>query len=382
MNIESIRKVIIVFSALLIGVVICVSVWFFLREYNAMDLQEQNQQSVLTISQDANNEISKPNRRAPITREEKVAQQSRKKFKFILSEEQLAKPHFQKMFEVMDSPEYAELSSFPSMHEWKDLLESKGFPVTRGYPGLFTNHPPFMSLEDYEPIVRHGLAELFLAADPVDMTDPEAAVAHRLEIFSKLNNVVAEGQAWFMERFGDDWVEIIRPREGMENNPAVIWVADIQQNAASIVAAAEQTRGDALEASAPSWDMSDVVESPSASHSETEVPTTPDTSGSVPMTDAEIEAAIEKSLTPQLPDTPTAKSPDTPGNLQSNLENTLKSRFSSERFERAMSTLEQYGPEEGLRRLRENDPEVAKQIEQHRNRSRSLDSDKSEEVSQ
>ena len=61
------------------------------------------------------------------------------------------------------------------------------------------------------------------------------------------------------------------------------------------------------------------------------------------------------------------------------LEATLKEHLSTEQFERAMSNLDRYGPEEGLRRLRENDPEVAKQIERHRNRSRSEDSDKSEE---
>ena len=56
-------------------------------------------------------------------------------------------------------------------------------------------------------------------------------------------------------------------------------------------------------------------------------------------------------------------------------ETSLKERFSSERFERAMSTLDQYGREEGLRRLKEDDPEVAEQVERHRNRkSRTEDS--------
>jgi hypothetical protein len=57
------------------------------------------------------------------------------------------------------------------------------------------------------------------------------------------------------------------------------------------------------------------------------------------------------------------------------LETTLKERFSSERFERAMSTLDRYGREDGLRRLRNDDPEVAEQVERHRNReSRTEDS--------
>lgn len=50
------------------------------------------------------------------------------------------------------------------------------------------------------------------------------------------------------------------------------------------------------------------------------------------------------------------------------LEVRMKERFSSERFERAMDTLDKYGPEAGLRRLRENDPEIAEQLQRQRNR--------------
>ena len=367
MKTKQLKKVMIVGSVLLIGVVICVSVWFFLREYKGSEIQDQSRQSVPNINKDVNNETAtvappSPDWEGLVTEKEKVAQQSRKMFSSLLSEEQLANPHFQKMLEIMDSPEYAELPSNLSIHEWKDFLESKGRPVTRGNPGLFTKHPPFMSLEDYEPIARLRIAKSFLAQEPVDMTDPKAASNLRAKVLSVLND--AEFR-WYLERFGDDWGEAFRVHEGMENNPAVIWMTDIQQNAESIVAAAETARADALEASAPSWDMSSVSD---ASSGETEVPATVDTSERATMTDTEIMTEIEKSLTPQPPDMPTNKSPDTPGAIQSNLETTLKSQFSSERFKRAMSTLEQYGPQEGLRRLKENDPEVAEQVERHRNR--------------
>ena len=49
------------------------------------------------------------------------------------------------------------------------------------------------------------------------------------------------------------------------------------------------------------------------------------------------------------------------------IETVLREQFTPGRFERAMSTLERYGPEEGLRRLRESDPEIAEQVERHRN---------------
>ncbi len=54
--------------------------------------------------------------------------------------------------------------------------------------------------------------------------------------------------------------------------------------------------------------------------------------------------------------------------IEEDIKTTLSEQFSSERFDRAMSTLERYGAEEGLRRLRENDPEVAERIDRQRNR--------------
>ena len=47
----------------------------------------------------------------------------------------------------------------------------------------------------------------------------------------------------------------------------------------------------------------------------------------------------------------------------SDFENALGQQFSSDRFTRAVNTLNQYGPEVGLRKLRESDPELARDIE-------------------
>ena len=377
MKTKSIKKVMIVGSVLLIGVVICVSVWFFLSEYKVMDTPEQNQQSVPKISKDANNETAKvarpsPDRESLGTRREIVARQSRSLLMSHFSKAQLATPHVQKLLEAMDSPEYAELPSDFSTHEWRDFLESKGVPVTRGNPGIFTEHPPFMSLEDYEPIVRYRVAKSFLAAEPADMADPEAAILLRAKILIELDDANGSGFRWFLERFGDDWREVARVHEGMENNPAVIWMNDIQQNAASIVKAAEQARSDALKASAPSWDMSSVMESPPVFPNEMEenrlgmeAPST-DTDEQY---DAEKRTAAtptvdqEKEVTNALPTLPVAPTGE-------ELETALREQFSPEHFERALSTLERYGPEEGLRRLKESDPEVAKQVEKARHHNR------------
>lgn len=45
------------------------------------------------------------------------------------------------------------------------------------------------------------------------------------------------------------------------------------------------------------------------------------------------------------------------------IEVSLREHFSPKRFNNAISTLDQYGPEEGLRRIMKSDPEVAKHIE-------------------
>ena len=73
----------------------------------------------------------------------------------------------------------------------------------------------------------------------------------------------------------------------------------------------------------------------------------------VAKSDAEIETELEKQLTP---DPPTA----------AGIETQLNERFSPERLEKAREVLQQYGPEEGMRRLREDDPEVAAQYERTR----------------
>ena len=68
--------------------------------------------------------------------------------------------------------------------------------------------------------------------------------------------------------------------------------------------------------------------------------------------DTEIQAELEKQFLQELPS-------------EENFQKALRQRFSPERFNTAMQTLNRYGPEEGLRRLKASDPEVAKYIERN-----------------
>ena len=68
------------------------------------------------------------------------------------------------------------------------------------------------------------------------------------------------------------------------------------------------------------------------------------------MTDAEWTAHIENHFMSQIP---------TAGKLESK----ISEQFNPERFSKAMETLNRYGPEEGIRRLKDTDPAVAAQVE-------------------
>ena len=370
------RKVVLMCSAVLLGIAVCISLWLFLREHKARDLVTNNELIAERINTgQVQNNPDENQGDEPLTLEEnaeRAAQTAKNNYISMLSEEELARPDIQKRIDVYDSPGYREwvketMVKGTSQRQFWDVLESQGIPVDRGvFAAVFRKVFPTGEPEDYEQEMRVEMAELFLATEAVDLTDPVAAAQQRSGVYSKFMRQSNRNFAWLAGRFDADWDGVSRT----ESNPALEWVRDVQHNASGIVAGADATGASATDAntSASSWDLSSGMESPPASHSETEVPTTPDTSGSVLMTDAEIEAAIEKSLTSQPRDVPPDERPDTPSEIQNQLETNLKSQFSSERFERAMSTLERYGPEDGLRRLRENDPEVANQIEQHRKR--------------
>ena len=223
MQTKSVRKLMRVAIALFIGIAICVSVCFFLREHRTMELQSQNRDSIAANSQDTLQSGQSPGE-APLTREEIIVRQARSMFMSRFNEEQLAAPHIQKILEAMDSPEYVELLKSGDFNTSKreDFWKSKGVSVTQEHSGLFTDHPPFMSLDAYEPVIRLKLAELFIDAEPVDMTNPLAAGLQRGKILIELDETDEKGLTWFMERFGSDWREIVRgTQEGMERPPAL-----------------------------------------------------------------------------------------------------------------------------------------------------------------
>ena len=78
------------------------------------------------------------------------------------------------------------------------------------------------------------------------------------------------------------------------------------------------------------------------------------------MSDAEFKVEIERLLTLQLPELPWNKNIK-----QEFLEQVAPKQITPERFEKALETINQYGPEEGLRKIAMDDPELAKYFLNH-----------------
>ncbi len=76
------------------------------------------------------------------------------------------------------------------------------------------------------------------------------------------------------------------------------------------------------------------------------------------MSEAEIEAEIERRFTPQMPELPTAEGIE--HQLWSEVQSSV---MTPARFEAALKILEQYGPEEGMQKLTKADPKAAAQVQ-------------------
>ena len=184
------RKVVLMCSAVLLGIAVCMSFWLFLREHKTRNflasnglIAERKNTWQTTKNTDENH------RDEHITLEERVeriAQTAKNNYISRLSEEELARPDTQKWINVYDSPESREwlkdrLENGPNFRKWQDFLESQGIPVDRGvFAKLFRKIFPTGEPEDYEPEMRLEMAKLFLAAEPVDLTDSIAAHRQRI----------------------------------------------------------------------------------------------------------------------------------------------------------------------------------------------------------
>lgn len=81
------------------------------------------------------------------------------------------------------------------------------------------------------------------------------------------------------------------------------------------------------------------------------------------MTDAEIEAEFSKYFSETELEKRVMPSVPTDVSIQENFDTELRRQFSPKRVDQAMQTLERYGPEEGLRKLKTVDTEISTHLQ-------------------
>lgn len=256
---------------------------------------------------------------------------------------------------AIESPAFEEYQKkqdaiFPSYNLglWWDFLESQGLGSGRmAQEKRFREHFPTGDYVDYEPMMRKRLAERFLEAGilPVQVDDEESA-NETISVMQQFRLETAANRVWMRGHFN-----------GYDGD--LEWAKDIRQNAARIVAAVPPEQPDAatpltepealVSPIAPKETLSDNERQPSLFNEEAPAFETPE---QLPQRMEERMEEIDAELLEEF-------SPE----VEMHIETSLREQFSPAQFNRAMQTLQQYGPEEGLRRIKASAPELAARIE-------------------
>ena len=264
---------------------------------------------------------------------------------------ELADPRFQKAIEIQLSEPYIdlinngansdELANF-LLGEFEKLAGRDGSHMRNPSQRYFRKFFPTGTHEDYEP----------------EMRDRLTALIHKNGGYSSdvLSEFMADKRVgvWFYTR----GLKYDSKRD-IDKSVNVDWIRDVRGNALGLT-------------KAESMDL-DVEVPISEGLTLSEFDTTNAESGQqTPAEDSILN--VLKAVTdnpdteaqptkPSLPEPPSIPSVEQLLATDAEVEVSLREHFSPQRFNNAILTLDQYGPEEGLRRIKSSDPEVAKHIE-------------------
>lgn len=260
--------------------------------------------------------------------------------KALLTPEELRKK--QKYFEVVESSEFLELvRNGANMDERHNFMADKGLNVTRNITEVFFREVfPTGAPADYEPEMRAKLSRLIAENGGISLEVLEAFSAD------------PRAMSWIIGQFQGDyelngeltkWLKDVDQTSVLSGTPRVDTIT--KPNATSHIQEPLPAPGDNTTVEAPQEPFQNKTDEGIG------------TIAPIPEGNVSLEAEFIKELTPEFP-----KPSEFP--TQKTVETTLREHVSPERLTRAMATLNQYGLQEGLRRLKTSDPELAKQVEQ------------------
>lgn len=352
---------------LIIGVVGLAVIYFFLREttspslikvYKSTPVPTRTEVSPPTSVSEASHSHSHPHA------EEEPSEVMLRFYREAAGEKR--SPKFHRWMAYLDSKEgRAFINSLPSL---EDILEkSKSFGFFQNSPerqaftdSIYREHFPTGTVDENEHIIRKLMEEAILEHSLY--TEDRPHTARSREIMTALSKEDPV-HAWLEKKFGPDGI------------PMTKWVFSTFEE----IRLAEKEKYFAFQ-------NTDVTEPTRAFKDmerltpQTELPPldrqTPENAREFLDVASDLERMRSKD--PDILPEPFEKlnptlleSPSLPTNKS--LETALREQFSPERFNRAMNTLHQYGPAEGIRKLKESDPEMATHVERLIRRSKEND---------
>ena len=265
--------------------------------------------------------------------------------------DELADPRFQKLIEIQLSEPYIdlinngansdELANF-ELSELEKLVGRDASHMRNPSQRYFRKYFPTGTHEDYEP----------------EMRDRLTALIHKNGGYSSdvLSEFMADKQVgvWFYTR----GLKYDSKRD-IDKSVNVDWIRDVRGNALGLT-------------EAESMDLDIEVPIPEGLPLSEFDTTNTESEQQTPAEDSILN--VLKAVTdnpdtesqptkPSLPEPPSIPSVEQLLATDAEVEVSLREHFSPQRFNNAILTLDQYGPEEGLRRIKRSDPEVAKHIE-------------------
>ncbi len=265
-------------------------------------------------------------------------------------------PKFQRWLMYVESEEgRAFFDNMPSSDEWFEKSKSFGFfqetpEVLAVRDRLYRKHFPRGTVDENEPIIRSMMRDAILKHQH-----------HKEEEYSLRRN-----SSVLIELLSDEkylsWVE---KKFGSLPPSSQDWTSLTFEE----IRIAEREKYLAAEEKGPAARINDSIGSERPQSEMKLLPgdrQTPVVTRSLPDTPSPVEKTISDDVPTQQGgvDTLTSPVPESPElRIHKSLEKALRAQFSPDRFNRAMKTLNQYGPQEGLRKLKEADPELATYIE-------------------
>lgn len=269
-------------------------------------------------------------------------------FKAFFSEEQLADPLAKRMFEILESPAGQEfLKSNPNgLADTFAFFESQGIKMnhnffTEKYRKVFPTGEP----EEFDDEMRQRFTEMVGSGEP-DPTNQEELNRFTDALTEFLKD--KRNYAWVAGRFQGNNKAFGQWAIQVLQNPVPSLIEQTPEPVVSEIEIPPDTRDITGSQDPAAFSTNEAEELPEPPAPEKDLPTT-ETEILELLTDPPTEIDAEK-LIPELP-------------TEAQLEASLREQFNPERYQKAMSTLKRYGPEEGLRRLKSEDPEIAKRIE-------------------